>query len=207
MTQRLKWQDDPVVLLEKAVQPIVSLIPTAVVRNELGHRPDVARISATFDTATRMLRHTSAEMLRSQNAPFTPDQFKPIAVAADVIEDYHRRLIRFLEGPNDKSEKMTLLALYTDVIVDTIEAAIDAFRSVFISFVIARQGQHSKRADDAIERLNRISKQIFFISINASVEAARVGEHGRGFQQISSDIRALSQSAQDATSDLSGLVS
>ena len=58
----------------------------------------------------------------------------------------------------------------------------------------------------AISGLDKISKQIFFISINASIEAARVGDAGRGFLQISTDIRALSQSAQQATRGLGDLI-
>ncbi len=202
MKTKLKWHEDPVVLLEKAVMPVLSLTPTVFVRKEMGETVAISEVTTTLNDAVRMLRTSSIAMLRARNVPFEPADIAPLHIAADSIEALARDLVDYASQPLDSSFKMKVLKHYADVVIGQIETAVDAFRAVFISCVLDRQWQSAQRSERAIARLDQISKQIFFISINASVEAARAGDAGRSFQQISSDIRALSQSAQEATRSL-----
>ena len=205
MAKKLQWQDDPVVVLEKAVLPIVSLAPAAIARHAVGKDVDHLSVDAPFKVAHRMLRKQAVQMLDERKIPYTADQVAPIAAAATATEEFRTRLSDIMGHSASRDAQLALLDLYSDDLVPKIDAAIDAFRSIFIGCVLERHWQHAKRADEAIDGLDRISKQIFFISINASVEAARVGEAGRGFLQISTDIRALAQSAQASTRGLANL--
>nr|WP_246455819.1 methyl-accepting chemotaxis protein [Sulfitobacter aestuariivivens] len=126
--------------------------------------------------------------------------------AAVCLIASRKHLHAFCSAPEDlnvRARATTSLFQHTQPCV---AGAIHHLRRIFISLVLLRQKEQAQQTSTAIDGLDRISKQIFFISINASVEAARAGEAGRGFLQISTDIRALSQSAQAATRDLSSLV-
>ncbi|MGR3541569.1 MAG: methyl-accepting chemotaxis protein [Hasllibacter sp.] len=54
------------------------------------------------------------------------------------------------------------------------------------------------RAQAAMERIEEVGHMVRMISLNARVEAANVGEAGRGFAVIADEIGALSQSAEAA---------
>lgn len=52
------------------------------------------------------------------------------------------------------------------------------------------------------EIIQRISKEITLLSLNASIEAARAGEAGRGFSVVAERVRELSDTTSQAASDI-----
>ena len=64
---------------------------------------------------------------------------------------------------------------------------------------VARATDATLSAQDAMTRIDRVSRNVRMISLNASVEAARVGSIGRGFAVIANEIRALSEEVTSAT--------
>ncbi|WP_299651355.1 methyl-accepting chemotaxis protein [uncultured Tateyamaria sp.] len=53
-------------------------------------------------------------------------------------------------------------------------------------------------ARTALREISEISQNVGLIAINASIEAAHVGEHGRGFAIIATEIRELSEKIEQA---------
>ena len=57
--------------------------------------------------------------------------------------------------------------------------------------------QSKKVVDDALHQFDKVSDTINIIAINASVEAARLGDSGRGFSVIADEIKQLSKRAKE----------
>lgn len=205
MADAAKWQDDALVRLQDSILPVILLAQGVLLRLATA-LPPPAKWEATFDTAIHMLRHDANILLTRYGVTVTRADQQVFDTAADAVAACRAHLRRAVLKPDD----LDLVRLAHEAIVKdmhpTLCAAINRSRALFISLVIARNQAQVEQANVAITGLDKISKQIFFISINASVEAARVGDAGRGFSQISTEIRALSQSAQDATRELSDLV-
>jgi len=72
---------------------------------------------------------------------------------------------------------------------------------------LANLENYTKKMTDIIELINSVASQTSLLSLNASIEAARAGEAGRGFAVVAAEISNLANQTQDATSDISDLIS
>ncbi|WP_300583963.1 methyl-accepting chemotaxis protein [Marivita sp.] len=93
--------------------------------------------------------------------------------------------------------KTTLLATLNSI-VEGINRALDHV----VSTRQAQSGKQTKMLSSSISELEKISRMIMIISVNASIEASRVGEAGRGFSAVATEIRGLSQSANKVITSL-----
>ena len=71
---------------------------------------------------------------------------------------------------------------------------------------ICELNDSSKEIEKIIEVIKSISDQTSLLSLNASIEAARVGESGKGFAVVANEIKKLSDQSKEATMMIANIV-
>lgn len=71
---------------------------------------------------------------------------------------------------------------------------------------IVRLSEQSQAIGEIISAVDELSAQSNLLAVNASIEAAKAGEHGRGFSVVAQEVKSLSEQSKQATAKVRGIL-
>ena len=165
-------------------------------------RAALRQVVASVGTASQSLaetaqRSTAISSTMSQSMVAASAQAQEVAGASEEVST---GVSTVAAGSEEMGASISEIAQSANAAAEVAGQAVSVAQAT--NQTIATLGESSRQIGDVIKVITSIAEQTNLLALNATIEAARAGEAGKGFAVVASEVKDLAQETARATEDI-----
>lgn len=156
---------------------------------------EISLLEGQADSSQNLLKAHSAEMEMAVTS------INEMSSTAESVAESAATAAKQTQSTNSEAEQSKQIVQQA---VDSVTALVDEVEHT--SKTILSMNENTVQIGAVLNVIGDIAEQTNLLALNAAIEAARAGEHGRGFAVVADEVRALAARTRQSTTEINQML-